>query len=110
LLENFKMSQPIVVSIPHGLGKEEAARRLKAGFEKMVTTVGGMVTIDRQDWTGDDHLDFGFTAMGQTASGTMDVTDSEVKLELILPGILGMIANKVKDMITQRGQILLEKK
>jgi hypothetical protein len=103
------MSQPVVVSIPHRLGKEEAARRLKAGFEKMVTTIGAMVTVGRQDWV-DDHLDFSLTAMGQTASGTMDVTDDQVKLEILLPGMLGMLANKVKDMITQRGQILLEKK
>lgn len=104
------MSQPIVVSIPHRLGKEEAARRLKAGFEKMVAAVGAVVTVGRQDWIGDDHLDFSLNALGQTASGTMDVTDEQVKLEILLPGMLGMLANKVKDMITQRGQILLEKK
>ena len=26
------MSEPLVVTIPHGLGKDEAMRRIKAGF------------------------------------------------------------------------------
>jgi hypothetical protein len=28
------MSEPLVVTIPHGLGKDEALRRIKAGFSR----------------------------------------------------------------------------
>ena len=34
------MSQPIVVTIPHKLGKQEAARRLKTGFGNVLSTFG----------------------------------------------------------------------
>ena len=74
---------------------------LIALLHDVISTIGLFVLL---------RLDFSLTAMGQTASGTVDVTDDQVKLEILLPGMLGMLANKVKDMITQRGQILLEKK
>ena len=32
ITENFTMSAPLIVSIPHSLGREEAMRRLKAGL------------------------------------------------------------------------------
>jgi hypothetical protein len=33
------MSAPLVVSIPHSLGREEAMRRLKAGLTRAATSV-----------------------------------------------------------------------
>jgi hypothetical protein len=103
------MSQPIVVTIPHRLGKEEALRRLQAGFAKMVGTIGAVASIGRQEWTG-DHLDFSIGVLGQTATGGVDVGEDEVRLEILLPGMLGMLADKVRDMIAKGGQVLLEKK
>jgi hypothetical protein len=35
------MSRPLVVSIPHSLGKEEAMRRLKTGFAQLKEKSGG---------------------------------------------------------------------
>ncbi len=102
-------SQPVVVSIPHRLGKEEALRRLQAGFEKIVGTIGAVATVSRQEWTG-DHLDFSVGVLGQTATGGVDVTDDQVRLEILLPGMLGMLADKARDLIAKGGQVLLEKK
>jgi hypothetical protein len=34
------MSEPLVVSIPHHLGKDEALRRLKTGFANVGTRFG----------------------------------------------------------------------
>jgi len=48
--------------------------------------------------------------MGQTISGTMDVLGDMVKLDIVLPGMLGMIAGKIRDQLQKRGQLLLEKK
>jgi hypothetical protein len=35
------MSDPLVVSVPHSLGKAEALRRLKSGFARMTPTKPG---------------------------------------------------------------------
>src|SRR5207248_10638886 len=37
--EEFAMSAPLVVSIPHRLGREEATRRLKAGLTRAAATI-----------------------------------------------------------------------
>jgi hypothetical protein len=51
------MASPVVISIPHRLGKEEAKRRLEAGIVQVVAPLGRLVSINRRAWTG-DRLDF----------------------------------------------------
>ena len=46
------MSAPLVVSIPHRLGREEAARRLKGGLSRAAASVP-MLTVDEERWEGD---------------------------------------------------------
>jgi len=103
------MPQPIVVSIPHHLGREEAVRRLKSGLERTRSTLGSHFSVLEENWTG-DHLDLRVAMLGQTTSGTIDVADDHVRIALELPWILSLIAEKAKSLITRQGQIMLEKK
>jgi len=57
------MSRPLIVSIPHSLGKEEALRRLKAGMERGIAHVPVM-KVDEQTWSG-DRMTFHARALGQ---------------------------------------------
>jgi len=45
--------------------------------------------------------------MGQGISGFLDVADDVVRVEVVLPGFLAMIAGKVKGKLKKEGQILL---
>jgi hypothetical protein len=103
------MTKPLVVTIPHQLGKEEAVRRLKAGLGKVRTTFGEHITQVEETWTG-DHLDFRLAALGQGISGTMDVAEDHVRLEVVLPWILAMMAEKARGLIEKQGHLMLEKK
>ena len=47
------MSKPVVVTVPHRLGREEAVRRLKSGFERAGSQFAGILSISQQDWQGD---------------------------------------------------------
>ena len=96
------------VSIPHSLGKEEAARRIKAGLERANGSFAGL-TISEQTWTG-DQLRFAAGAFGQTVGGTIDVTDASVKIEVDLPFFLAKMAETAKALMQKQGQVLLEKK
>jgi len=60
-------------------------------------------------WEG-DRLSFSFTVMGQAISGIVDVAETMVRLEVLLPGLIGMIASKVKGRLQKEGQLLLEKR
>jgi hypothetical protein len=46
--------------------------------------------------------------MGQTISGAMHVLADHVKLEIVLPGFLGMLAGKITRGIEERGRLLLK--
>ena len=103
------MVDPVVISIPHRLGRAEARRRLEAGIDQIVAPLGRLVSIERRVWTG-DRLDFGMSLAGQTARGLVDVEDARVRIELELPWVLAAIAKRVRGAIDQRGRGLLEKK
>ena len=102
------MAEPVVVTIPHKLGKEEAIRRLKNGFGNVRSTFGEKFVVLTDDWKG-DHLDFRASLLGQTTTGTVDVGESSVRLEVQLPWILAMLANKAKSIVQKQGQLMLEK-
>jgi hypothetical protein len=102
------MSKPIVVTIPHSLGKEEALRRLKPGLGKAAAHFP-VLTIDEEIWAG-DRMAFRVRALGQAVAGTVDVAEDHVRLEVTLPWLLHKFAQAVQTAIQARGKLLLEKK
>ena len=103
------MSVPLVVSIPHHLGKEEALRRLKNGLAEVGTSFGDLFRVREQIWTG-DHLRFQVSALGQSASGSIDVAEDCVRLEVFLPWFLAKLVGTIQPLIRKEGTLLLEKK
>jgi putative polyhydroxyalkanoate system protein len=103
------MSTPLSISIPHQLGRAEARRRIETGFSKLVGQLPGSGGTLNQRWDG-DRLTFSVSGMGQTVSGVVDVLDAAVKMDLELPGVIGLLAGGLKGRIQQAGQLLLTKK
>lgn len=103
------MSKPLVVSVPHQLGREEAIRRLKEGLVWAREKYGSVVSIQQEDWHG-DQLDFRVAVLGQAASGVIGVSDSDVTLSVQLPWLLAKFAEKAQTMLQKQGHLLLEKK
>ena len=99
------MSQPISITIPHELGRVQAKARLEADLERLLAQVGDMAKIERQ-WTA-DVLGFSVQLLGQRVAGTVAVAERDVRIEVTIPGVLGMIAQRLKGRIQREGQILL---
>lgn len=99
------MSKPVVVTIPHELGRAEARRRIDEGVGRLTSQIGAVGEI-KQAWDG-GLLRFSLQAIGQTVTGTIEILEREARLEVNLPGIFAMIANKVKGRLRDEGQILL---
>ena len=102
------MSAPLVVSIPHRLGKEEAVRRLKNGLTRAATSVP-VLKVDEERWDGDQMI-FRVRALGQAASGRINVGEADVRVEVVLPWLLQRFAEVAQAAIRSRGQLLLTKK
>ena len=71
------MSTPLVVEIPHKLGKEEAIRRLQGGFGRASSQLGNLFKVHEEVWSG-DRLSFRLEAMRQMASPIMSTTGREL--------------------------------
>jgi hypothetical protein len=104
-----QLSKPLVVSIPHSLGREEAARRIKSGFANARQNLASLLTIHDDTWT-EYRLAFKMTALGQNADGTIDVADDHVRLELALPWLLARFAKQFTPAIRKEARQMLEKK
>ena len=103
------MATPLTISIPHQLGRAEARRRIESGFAQVVQQLPGSGGTCTERWDG-DRLTFSVGAMGQTLAGGVDVHENALTIEIQLPGMLGMVAEGVKDRLRKAGQLLLAKK
>ena len=103
------MSKPLVVSIPHRLGREEAARRIKSGLAAARSGYSSFLTIHAETGS-DDRLAFRMSALGQTASGSIEIADDHVRLEMMLPWLLAKIAEKFTPALREEVTLMLEKK
>ena len=103
------MSAPLVVLLPHRLGKEEALRRLKNGLGSVRANFGHLLSVDEETWNG-DHLTFRVRSLGQSAAGTIEVFEEQVRLEVTLPWLLAKLTERLVPAIRKEGTLLLEKK
>jgi len=106
------MAEPLVVTIPHRLGKAEALRRIKAGLGRAESEFKALITIEQQDWQTaayGDRLTFSASSLGQRASGFIDVMEEAVRLEVTLPWLLARFAQAAQRVIGQKGQLMLDK-
>jgi Putative polyhydroxyalkanoic acid system protein (PHA_gran_rgn) len=102
------MSEPLVITISHRLGKEEALSRVKQALGKASSSFP-ILQVEEERWTG-DRMDFRVRALGQTAAGNVEVGEEQVRLEAALPWLLQTFAQAVQRIVEGRGRILLEKK
>jgi hypothetical protein len=107
-LKDFQMSAPLVVSIPHRLGREEARRRLQHGLTRAAASLP-VLKVDEEKWDG-DRMMFRVRALGQAAAGHVDVEDEYVRVEVRLPWLLQRFAELAQATIRNRGKLLLTKR
>jgi hypothetical protein len=102
------MLKPLIISIPHRLGKE-AVNRIKSRLLDVRTNYGNLFAIQEEVWTG-SNLRFRVSALGQAVSGSINVADDHVSLEVYLPWLLAKVAAAIQPLIRKEGFLLLEKK
>jgi hypothetical protein len=102
------MTKPLVVTVSHSLGKEEAINRLRNGLARATSTLP-MFNLEEEVWTG-DKMTFKLRAMGHEAFGNVDVAEQDVRIEITLPWLLQRFGEMIQGAIKSKGQVLLEKK
>lgn len=96
------------IKIPHQAGSAAAAKsKVMQALDEARTKIAGQATIDREEWN-DNVLTFGFTAQGQTITGTFEVRDAEFELNAKLPLMLKMFEGRLKKAIEDQARGMLK--
>ena len=102
------MTTPIQVDIPHKLGAAEAKRRIDGGIGRLKDFIPGGAEV-RSAWT-EDRLGLQIGAMGQEVNAQIDVRDTHVRVELLLPPALAFFGQTIAGALQRTGAELLEDK
>jgi putative polyhydroxyalkanoate system protein len=102
-------NRTITIRVPHKLTQAEARRRIEKGVADLQRQYAGKIGTVQQTWTG-DRMEFKFSAMGQSMSGRIDIEPSAVVVNVDLPWLLAMLADKIKPQIQKEASKMLEDK
>ena len=100
------MADPVVVDIPHKLGREAARARIAGGVGKIAGMFPGGGQV-KEHWEG-DTLHFTVSAMGQVVASRLGVLDTHVHAEVDLPPMLALFAGKIREKLAKEAPKLLE--
>lgn len=104
------MTRPVTIDVPHALGVPEAKRRVEAGFGRLETQLQGVgVSGIEKRWEA-ETLHFAGRALGQAVGGRLTVLADTLRVELDLPPMLAMLANRLREALGRSGRLMLEKK
>jgi hypothetical protein len=103
------MTTPIQVDLPHQLGAAEARRRIDGGIGRLKDFIPGGGAEVRSAWTG-DRLGLQVSAMGQDVYAQIDVHDTYVRVEMLLPPALAFFGKVIEAAVRKKGTDLLEDK
>ena len=102
------MTTPIQVDLPHQLGAAEAKRRIDGGIGRLKDFMPGKAEV-RSAWTG-DQLGLQIDTMGQELHARLDVRDTFVRVEMLLPPALDFFRPLIEAGLRRTGAELLEDK
>ena len=92
------MTKSIVVTVPHNLGLAEAKKRVNERIELLRSTYVDKLAHSEMNWEG-DTANLRVVALGQTATGRVDVTGDAMRIEVELPWMLAMLSGKVEGLL-----------
>lgn len=96
------------VPIAHSLGKEEALRRLHARSGDLAGMMPGGMADVAVTWPSEDRMALGVTAMGSSVNAVVEVGESQVVVEVVLPMALKFFEPLIRGAVEKNGQKLLK--
>lgn len=98
----------LTVSLPHQLSRAEAKQRVEELIGRLPQEYGAFLSKFEKKWDG-DTMTFNMSASGVTITGTVQVDDRAVRLDIPLPWPLSMFAGNVQQALEHEGRKLLTK-
>ncbi|MES2303486.1 MAG: polyhydroxyalkanoic acid system family protein [Pseudomonadota bacterium] len=89
------------IAIPHSLDRDEARRRLREKTSQAALKADGMATVTTE-FVDEDHLKMAVGAMGYTVDCAVEITDSELVVDVDIPASLGFAKRMIEGVIRER--------
>jgi putative polyhydroxyalkanoate system protein len=96
----------LTISIPHSLGADEAASRLKGFFEKLKSRYQDKMSNLEESWEG-NKLNYAFSTFGFSIKGDLNVEDNAVNVNGSLPFAAMMFKGQIEQSVRQELEKLL---
>jgi hypothetical protein len=103
------MPEPLTVTISHRLGRDKAKRRLDAGLGQVRAQLAPLVSSLTYAWDG-YRLDFDITAIRQRVTGTIQVEDDVIRVEIGLPLLLRVLSSVIAARVEGETRLLLSRR
>ncbi len=100
------MASPLVVEMPHDLGREEVKRRMRARVGELASRIPGGAKVS-SSWPSEDRMAIDIRAMGQSIGVLLDVEETLVRATVTLPAMLALMAAPIAAMVRDTGAKLL---
>lgn len=101
------MAAPLHITLPHTLGREEAARRMRDRVGELPSHIpGGLAKVEHR-WLAPDRMALDVAALGAQIATVVEVTDTAVVLTLSLPPLLQPFRGAIETAVVKRGGSLL---
>ncbi|HEV2128862.1 MAG TPA: polyhydroxyalkanoic acid system family protein [Thermomicrobiales bacterium] len=94
------------MQIPHSLSKEEAQSRVQGMITNLKEQYGDRISDLNEEWHGDTGQ-FSFRAMGYKLAGTLQVTESDVRVNGDIPWAAKPFQGTIEATIRERTERLL---
>jgi hypothetical protein len=74
------MADNLSIQIDHRMTKADVIAKLQGFMDQVIADYAGMVKDLQESWEGNTNT-FSFTVMGQSVTGTLEVTDSHIIIQ-----------------------------
>jgi hypothetical protein len=93
--------------VEHHSTKEEVLRKLKGRFAEIRTQIAPYVSSVREEWT-ESGVTVRVVALAQSITNEIEVDDQLVRIEVRLPGLLGIFGGLIARRLRSGAALFLE--
>ena len=97
---------PIVVTVPHRLGKSEAIRRIKTAIDNARNREAANLKVTEEKWE-DDKLKFRIILLGLPCTGAINIDEDSARAEVRLSWYQSHLAKSAEAYIQEQGLQIL---
>ncbi len=97
------MSEPLVITVPHKLGAEEARRRVATEIEQLKSEYINKFAYSEVNWAG-NKATIRVVVLAQAVNANINVSADDVRIEIILPWLLAKLAAPLQNKLASTAQ------